>query len=192
MIFNLRCLAIVLLILATWFLIPSWLVRAAPLPKDADKKGVVSVKELKELLGKNHLSDEVFEIRKRLGKTCKVTYYGRDYGEEPCFYHNWFKHGICMRFNVDGQLTTIFIYGEEVDDYRAFTGELPNCLTFNDEPKDVVGKLGDPADQIEAIGKTRAKFFYPKLGLNVDFRTVKKEGDRPTISTVTIYLPKKD
>jgi hypothetical protein len=193
MIFNLKCLGIVLLSLACWILMPSLLVRAAPVPKAADKKGVVSVKELKELLGKDHLSDEVFEIRKRLGKTCKVTYYGRDYGYEPRFFHTWHKHGIELKFNEKGHLEAIFLYSEgakSIDGvFKQYLGELPNGLDFNDEPKDVVRKLGEPD---EAIGQTEASYSYPKLGLNVNFRTVKREGERSTISNITIYLPEKN
>ncbi len=172
--------------------------RSAPAPK---REYVITVQELRDALGKSHLSPASQRVRKLLGEKPTASYFVGGPGEldETSFYHLFYTSGVELRYDEDSKLTTIFLYVEPSENYKKYKGELPHGFKSGEKPADVKKKLGDPAemnDGAAAVPESKqsqlgAWWTYPTKGLLVRFSTVKADDARAVVEAIVITIPEK-
>jgi hypothetical protein len=153
-----------------------------------DPKLALSHKSLTSVLGKDHLSKELFDLRESLGEGPEAYYSPLG----PCFYHSWKRHGTSMSFNAENRVETVFLYSKGVDGFGQFGGELPHKIQFNDTRKTIEEKLGKPDSTGSVTGK-RSCFWtkYRKLGILVTYRSADPDDNQNTIANVGLFSPEK-
>ncbi len=161
-------------------------VAAAPVPKAPAK---LSVDKLKSLLGKNHLSKEVQELRVSIDELPVATYFVGG-PVETCFYHNWHDYGLSVQFDENGNLTNLFLYLEPKDGFKEYAGDLPNGLDRKDKSKDVKKKLGDPESAEDSSSpRVNAWWTYPKKGMIVNFSSPTANETNTVIGILVLHKP---
>lgn len=93
---------------------------------------------LEAVLGKSRNDESVQNLFKTLGGKPEVTISG----EGDRTYVEFKPHGIGFMFDDRDTLTTIFLYGEEIDGYVTYTGSLPRRLNFSWDQATVRSTLG--------------------------------------------------
>jgi hypothetical protein len=98
--------------------------------------------------------------------------------------------GVSVMFR-EGRLDSVFLYGEGVDGFSGYAGEIPFGLTFGDSEEVVVSRLErDPASEgvIRAppfpkrSGSSWARFRLPTYALHVEF----SDASRRAIRLITL------
>jgi hypothetical protein len=154
-------------------------------PPDPTKGAGVPAKQLPALLGKDHFSDELQQLRKAMKESPVATYHT---DLDKCFYHSWRDQGVELRFDGANKLECIFLYADSVDGFRPYKGELPARLSFKDAADAVEKKLGRPT---EAIGgdTTRCRWEYPAKGVAVEFRTTDPKNRKAPVAMIVLFRP---
>jgi hypothetical protein len=87
------------------------------------------------------------ELR-NVGQTSFVT----SLGEQPVseligdrFYMRFSESGVLLDAELDGRVASIFFHGTNSDEYRKYSGSLPDDLSFSDSRSEVRKKLGVPS-----------------------------------------------
>jgi len=159
---------------------------AAPVPKVPAK---ISVDKLKSLLGKNHLSKEVHELRKSIDEL-PVAYYFVGGIEETSFFHSWYHHGLSVQFDENGNVSRLFLYLEPREGFKEYTGDLPNELERKDKSKDVKKKLGEPETAHDSSSSSvNAWWDYPKKGITVNFSAPTADDQNSVIGVLVLHKP---
>src|SRR5713101_5785163 len=142
---------------------------APPIGTDAPKKGDTkhTVKSLRGLLAKDHLSSELRDFREMMGRRPEAFYPRFDSG----FFHSWESKGVSLWFDKDCKVIYIVLYADKIEDFQRYEGELPEKLSFADTTTDITTKLGKPEEVIEGNGSVTSEWRYPKKGLSIDFDT---------------------
>lgn len=101
------------------------------------------------------------------------------------------SHGIGVDADFDGRVSTIFFYSEGMDDYRQFTGVLPEGISFGDSRSMVQGRLGKPdasggGTVIHFFGKAPKwdRFDRKQFSLHIQYTD-----DESSVSLVSLMRP---
>jgi len=100
-------------------------------------------------------------------------------------------HGIAFVADFDGRVSTIFFYSEGMNDYRQFSGELPERLGFGDSRNFVHQRLGQPSANgggkvIQFFGKAPKWDRYDHEGFSLHIQYLDNE---TSISLVSLMRP---
>jgi hypothetical protein len=150
--------------------------------KEAKPKG--SFKSLQELLGKKFKSKEVQAFLKTLPGKIEVAKF------QECYFHSSRDGGISLRFDTKDVLTTIFLYAEGAEQFKQYSGELPNGLTFALTRAEIEKKLGKP-DKSGGAGVIEYWVSYPMLGIGVTYRSKSTTDLNNKIRHISVSPPKK-
>jgi hypothetical protein len=171
--------------------------------QEAEKaRKTIPIAELQAALGKDHLSQEIYDLREVLGLETAATYF------DPMvlgggFWHSWPSKGVDMSFDREGKLEYVVLHsGRKLrPDNKAakYTGELPEKLSFDDTMASVRRKLGQPEKTYEGfLGSEKdsrppvcANYEYPSKGIIVGFDPRGFKDDIALIVCVIMYKPGK-
>jgi hypothetical protein len=170
--------------------------------QEAEKaRKTIPIAELQAALGKDHLSQEIYDLREVLGLETVAAYF--DPMISGGFWHSWPSKGVDMSFDREGKLEYVVLHsGRKLspDDKEAkYTGELPEKLSFDDTMASVRRKLGQPEKTYEGfLGSEKdsrppvcANYEYPSKGIIVGFDPRGFKDDIALIVCVIMYKPGK-
>jgi hypothetical protein len=158
---------------------------ASDAPAKEDTK--LTVKSLRELVGKGHFSRELRDFRELMGRRPAAYYPFFDSG----FFHNWKCKGVSLWFDEDCKVNYIILYADKYEDFQRYEGELPEKLSFADTTTDVTTKLGKPEEVFDGTGSVTTQWRYPTKGLSINFDTKSSPGPDTRIGSVILYMPEK-
>jgi hypothetical protein len=170
--------------------------------QEAEKaRKTISIAELQEALGKDHLSQELFALREVLGFESVATYLDPKF--PGGFYNSWPSKGVEMYFDRKGKLKHVTLYsGRKLSPdckEARYTGELPKKLSFDDTMASVRRKLGQPEETFRGfVGSEEdslppfcATYDYPSKGILVGFDPRGFADDIALIVRIVVYKPEK-
>jgi len=170
--------------------------------REAEKaRKTIPIAELQAALGKDHLSQEIYDLREVLGLKSEA-WYG-DPMISGGFFSSWPSRGVEMYFDREGKLKHVILFsGRKLspDDKAAkYTGELPEKLSFDDTMASVRRKLGQPEKTYEGFlgsvekgtNSVPGAYDYPSKGIIVGFDPRGFKDDIALIIEVVIYKPGK-
>ena len=170
--------------------------------QEAEKaRKTIPIAELQAALGKDHLSQEIYDLREVLGFESVATYL--DPKLSGGFYNSWPSKGVEMRFDREGKLKHVILHsGRKLtpDCKEAkYTGELPEKLSFDDTMASVRRKLGQPEKTYEGFlgsvekgtNSVPGAYDYPSKGIIVGFDPRGFKDDIALIVCVIMYKPGK-
>jgi hypothetical protein len=101
------------------------------------------------------------------------------------------SHGIEFVADFDGRVSTIFFYSGERDDYRHFSGMLPEGVSFQDSQSSIHHRLGQPnasggGKVIQFLGKVPKWDRYDRHGFSLHIQFV---ADEASIGLVALMRP---
>jgi hypothetical protein len=160
---------------------------------------------VRAVLGKSHLGKEVRTICRLFGEHPVIVYTlliwfnteEKDTGaEDDSFYLEWKSKGLDLLVG-QGKVRGIFLYNKDADGHAGYKGELPEKLTFADDPAAVERKLGKPnsRNELEGVRKVDGKpqdelwLTYDTQSYLLVFRRLRGEPYR--IHSISVGLPEK-
>lgn len=94
--------------------------------------------ELKSVLGKNINNKEVQNFINILNSERSVEKFS------DCYFYSFKQKGIALKINNQDTIESIILYSEGSDNFRKYSGDLPNGLKFEDTRNVIEQKLGPP------------------------------------------------
>lgn len=148
-----------------------------------EKNNVITPAQLRALVGKDHRSKEMAQIRMALGNQPRAYYPDGDRG----FLHCWDSKGIHILFGDKNEVESILLFSHLANQEQprpAYPFTLPERLSFKDSVDDVKKKLGMPRDTIGTTDDLPLWLAYRAKGIDVGFD---RRGGRVVIVEIRIY-----
>lgn len=110
--------------------------------------------------------------------------------DEFAFY-SYKENGISLDFNSNSELYGICLYSENADDFRKYSGELPNGLSFISKRKDIEVKLGIP-DKTGGDGIIKYWSRWNNKGIIIYYKDKDTLNMENKIHHIYLFIPRKN
>jgi len=130
----------------------------------------LETKFLEEVIGLNLKEEKIQNLFQVIGEKPHI-----EPDDEVVFYE-FKKTGVSFLFDETKTLTAIHIFGENKDQFLAYSGELPEGISFKNSKTEILEKLGKPSQQ--GGGETSLlggkvspwiKYLFPQYQLHLQF-----------------------
>lgn len=130
----------------------------------------IKAKLFEQTIGLNLDDGEIQSLFQKIGEKPNI-----ELDEEVLFYE-FKKTGLSFLFDETKALTAIHIFGENKDQFLAYSGELPEGISFKNSKTEILEKLGKPSQQ--GGGETSLlggkvspwiKYLFPQYQLHLQF-----------------------
>lgn len=147
----------------------------------------IKAKFFEAVIGSNLKDEAIQNLFQKMGEKPNIE------PDDEVLFYEFKKNGVSFLFDETKILTAIHIFGENKDQFLAYTSELPEQISFKNSKAEILEKLGKPSLQGGGEpsllgGKVPPwiKYLFPHYQLHLQFDESLKK-----IALVTLMSPDK-